>query len=217
MAENTGGLRRILNRAPIYSFVQQALGADAVRRSFLALHVKPAARERILDLGCGPGDVLTLLPETQYLGVDISPDYISAARARFGSRARFVCDDVASVGLDPSERFDAVISIGVFHHLDDEAADSMARLAARVLAPGGRFATLDPVRTARQARTARWLIDRDRGLNVRTPEAYRQLVAKHFDKVECTIHHDLVRVPYTHVALECREPRIGRLQTQLTQ
>src|SRR3979409_1554462 len=144
MAQRTGGLRRPLANAGIYSIVQRALGADNVRHKFVHEHLRPRQGERILDLGCGPGDILELLPAVEYVRVDNSPAYIEAAQERFGDRARFICADVRELSLDPTERFDAAISIGVVHHLDDAGAAGMVALAAGALRPYGRLVTIDP-------------------------------------------------------------------------
>lgn len=207
MAERTGGLQRVLENATLYSLVQRSLGAQAVRRRVLADYVRPAAGERILDLGCGPGDIVELLPRVDYLGIDLSRKYVLSARRRFGDRARFVCADVRSLDPEAYERFDAIIAIGVLHHLEDRDGVGVARTAARLLADGGRFVTLDPGITGAQPRASRWLIGRDRGRGIRSPGGYRGLVLEHFGSVRVSVHHDLARVPYTHVVLECREPR----------
>jgi SAM-dependent methyltransferase len=207
MALRTGVVRGWLANARVYSLVQRLLGADAVRHYFVATYLRPADGERILDLGCGPGEILELLGQVEYLGVDLSPGYIEAAGRRFGERGRFLCADIRSLSLDAPGGFDAIISIGVLHHLDDGEVVAVMRTAADLLAPGGRLLTLDPAVTREQPRAARWLIARDRGRSVRAPDGYRELAAAGFRSVNVSVHHDLARVPYTHVMLECREPR----------
>ena len=52
------------------------------------LDVQPG--HRVLDIGCGSGDVLQLMPSTvAYVGVDASKAYIEAARKRFWHRGEF--------------------------------------------------------------------------------------------------------------------------------
>lgn len=210
MSQQTGGIRRPLRHAGTYSLLQRALGAQGVYRMFVAQHLKPREGERILDLGCGPAEILALLPASvEYVGVDHSPDYVAAARRRFGDRGRFVCADIRELMLGGDERFDAVISIGVLHHLDDADAGRMVGLAAGLLAESGRLITIDPAFADGQPTLARWLISRDRGRSVRTGEAYRALAERWFRSVSLSLYHDRARVPYTHAILESRRARAG--------
>ena len=48
----------------------------AYARQYLAV----TAGERVLDLGCGPGDILSALPDCEYVGIDVEERYIEAAR-----------------------------------------------------------------------------------------------------------------------------------------
>lgn len=212
MNEIGTGSGRVLSNAAVYSLVQRLLGATRARRCLVEDHLRPVPGERLLDLGCGPGDILELLPGVDYVGVDASSQYVEAARRRFGARATFIHADLRDAQIDPGERFDAVIAIGVLHHLDDRAASEVTGLAATALAPSGRLVTLDPGIEPRQGRLARWLVERDRGRNVRTPEAYAALARGHFASIEPAVRHHLARVPYTHVILECRGPLAARRQ-----
>ncbi len=59
---------------------------------------------RIVDLGCGPGEITEILaarwPEAETVGLDFSSDMLKKARALNG-RARYVDGDVASWSSDP--------------------------------------------------------------------------------------------------------------------
>lgn len=207
MGQRTGGIRRPLQHAGVYSLVQRALGAQAVRVTFVEEHLRPRAGERVLDLGCGPGDILDLLGAVEYVGIDNSPAYVAAGRARYRQRASFIEGDVRELDPEQLGSFDAVISIGVLHHLHDDDALRMIDLAADVLRDGGRLVTIDPAFTEPQPGFAHWLISRDRGQAVRTPAGYVELGERRFGEVCCRVRHDLARVPYTHALLEYRQPR----------
>jgi SAM-dependent methyltransferase len=138
------------------------------------------------------------------VGVDLNPDYIARAHARFGNGRRdFRVGDAA--GLDSDLRgFDIVMVFGLLHHLDDAAARDLIRRAAGALVPGGRIVTFDGVFTADQSAASRAVIARDRGQNVRTREEYVALAAEWFTEVIATTRSDLLRIPYTHCILEGR-------------
>ncbi len=76
-------------------------------------------------------------------------------------------------------------------------------LARAALKPNGRFVSLDGAFVEAQARVARILLRRDRGKFVRYAEAYHGLASQVFPQVSLSVRHDLLRIPYTHVLLEC--------------
>lgn len=55
---------------------------------------------RVLDLGCGPGDVAALLVArgAEVVGIDGNEELLDAARARVPERATFVCADLEDPG-----------------------------------------------------------------------------------------------------------------------
>jgi ubiquinone/menaquinone biosynthesis C-methylase UbiE len=79
MAQTTTGIRALLSIPLLYRAQQLLWGSPrlhAVTSHYLAL--EPG--QSLLDLGCGPADILVALPEIDYVGVDLSPQYIEAAR-----------------------------------------------------------------------------------------------------------------------------------------
>jgi trans-aconitate methyltransferase len=95
----------------------------------------PAAGERILDLGCGDGQLSRRIAETgaTVVGLDSSPQMAAAARA-LG-----IDVTVGSAEELPFEAgsFDAVFSNAVLHWVRNH--DAMLNGIKRVLNPGGRF------------------------------------------------------------------------------
>ncbi len=205
MAHTTSGLYALFSLPRFYSLYQSLVGGLAGRERVIREIVRPKPGDRILDIGCGPGDVVGFLPEgVEYVGFDQSETYIQAARKRFGHRATFHCERIAEKTLAEQGCFDMVLTFGVLQSLDDPEAEQLFHLASQALKPGGRLIVLDNCYVPDQSRVARWLISMERGRNVRDQEAYLRLARTAFSDVTATIYHDLFRVPYTIVILECR-------------
>jgi 2-polyprenyl-3-methyl-5-hydroxy-6-metoxy-1,4-benzoquinol methylase len=189
-----------------YSLFQQLVGGNSSWQTVLHEYVRPLPGEKILDLGCGPGAILNFLPAVNYTGFDIDEEYIRSAKERFGTKGRFLCGNPGLAEIESErETFDVVMSIGVLHHVDDADAAKLLALACSALRPGGRLITYDGCYTPNQSRIAKWLLSRDRGKFVRAPEEYIRLASVHFSKVEPSIRHDLLRVPYTHLIMRCSD------------
>jgi SAM-dependent methyltransferase len=197
--------RRILERPSVYRLLA-ALVRPRQAPIFARDYVCARAGDRILDIGSGPGDLLTELPPgIEYVGFDLSEPYVRAARARFGDRGTFFCravDRGVVESLGPAS-FDVVVSHGVLHHLDDSQANEFFALARAALRPAGRLVTADGCYVPGQSRIARHLLSRDRGGHVRVEEEYRRLAVHHFGSVVSDIRLDTARVPYTMIYLVC--------------
>lgn len=197
-------LSQVLSLPTGYRLFQRMVGGESAWKTYLTEYVKPVSGDKILDIGCGPADVLNFLPAVNYTGLDLSPEYISSAEKRFGSKGRFCCGDVGLATIEGEQgSFDLVLAIGVLHHLDDAQAAKLFDLARRALRPTGRLVTYDGCYVAQQSRIARWLLAKDRGKFVRPREEYLRLASAHFSKVEPHLRHDLLRMPYTHLIMRC--------------
>ena len=202
MAQIVNGIRSILSIPVVYSGFQALLGAHAVRQALVDKAVRPQPGMCVLDVGCGPAEILDYLPGVRYWGFDISERYIAQARQRFGARGEFFCKLLTEDDLPLLPKFDVVLAIGLLHHLDNNVACDLLRLAQRALKPGGRLVTLDPCIHPGQSPIARWLISRDRGQNVRTQPEYARLVSIVFPDYRTEIRHKS-GIPYTHCIMEC--------------
>ncbi len=197
-------LQAVMEMPQVYLWFQGILGGRSADRYFLDRHVRPQPGNRILDIGCGPAQILDLLPSTGYVGVDLSPRCIAMAKARYGDRGTFVCQSVSEMVVEHPHSFDLVMAHGLIHHLDNPEAQLLFETAALALKPGGRFVTLDGCFVPGQSKVARWLLRNDRGQFVRTAENYLALANRAFSDVRFTVRHDLLRTPYTHIMLECQ-------------
>jgi SAM-dependent methyltransferase len=199
-------LRSILSIPTAYRLFGQLIGSRNYQVVYQCEYVQASPGQRILDIGCGPGDVLTYLPAVEYVGLDINPKYIRAAQARFRGRGEFRCEDVAKAVVREPASYDIVMANGVLHHLADSEARHLLELARQALKPTGRLVTHDPVYVANQSLTIRTLLRLDRGQFVRTPQAYQALVGQNFYEVHSHIRHDLLRIPYSVHIMVCTGP-----------
>lgn len=205
-AHSNRGLKGLLAAPWLYRLFQLGLGRTGIGRWFVENHVRPFAGCRILDVGCGPGDLAGRLPDTigAYLGVDINPAYIAVARERRKHLPQFafVCAGVTSMQVRQNH-YDIVAAVALVHHLDDVEARQLFAAAHAALTPGGRLITWDGACIENQHPLARWLLSRDRGRAVRTPAGYRALAAGQFDDITLEILHDTLRIPYTICVMTC--------------
>jgi cyclopropane fatty-acyl-phospholipid synthase-like methyltransferase len=178
------------------------VGGPAVAKILVNDYVRPRAGARILEIGCGPGTIVGYLPPSDYLGFDLSPKYIELAKKRF-PKAHFVCERVSQFSLANEQSFDVVLALGIVHHLGDTEARQLFQIAHDALTPGGKLVTIDGVWTDDQSSASRWLLARDRGEYVRSEREYVGIASQVFSNIRPSVRHDLLRIPYTHLILEC--------------
>ena len=104
---------------------------------------------RVVDVGCGTGNVLPYLAESgvqmrDYVGVDLSADMLRVARGKVAAaRAGFAAADAGKLPLREAS-FDTAICASVLHYWED--ADAGLAEIRRVLRPGGRLLLVDWLR-----------------------------------------------------------------------
>jgi glycosyltransferase involved in cell wall biosynthesis/2-polyprenyl-3-methyl-5-hydroxy-6-metoxy-1,4-benzoquinol methylase len=91
-------------------------GFHAQVRGYYQFHIQPGMR--VLEFGCGEGDLLASLQPSRGLGIDLSPAMIEAARAKHSDASlEFVEGDLHTTELD--EVFDVIILDYLIGYLPD--------------------------------------------------------------------------------------------------
>jgi SAM-dependent methyltransferase len=188
----------------LYDTFQDLVGSKKARRIVVDKYIKPMPGNRILDIGCGTGSILSFLPrDIEYVGFDPLQSCIDFCHNAGYGRGEFYCDSIESTKRNYNNEFDIVIATGVIHHLNDEAALKLFEFSYDALKPGGRLVTIDGAYYDGQSTLARWVVSRDRGQFIRTPEKYLELSKSKFTTIEEELLTNFLRIPYTHYIMTC--------------
>jgi ubiquinone/menaquinone biosynthesis C-methylase UbiE len=149
---------------PFYDPIQWLLGGDAARRA-LVEQAELRSGQRLLDIGCGTGSLVTLIkglrPDAEVVGLDPDPKALDRARRKAQRAGAAIKFDQGFADALPYEAasFDRVFSSFMFHHLDRPVKEGMLRETRRVLAPGGSLHLVDFGGAAprQEGLLARWL------------------------------------------------------------
>lgn len=139
------GIRQLI---PHYDFMLDTLVACV-----------PTEAHRILDLGCGTGELsLKLLqhcPNAKIVAIDYSPRMIEMAKSKlknsqFNGRITFIQADFGDwANGEMKEKigsnFDACVSSLAIHHLTDKMKYTLITCIAKNLVEGGSFWNADPI------------------------------------------------------------------------
>lgn len=201
--------RNLLASPTVYTLFQRMVRGKG-EYLYVLKHIRPREGDRILDIGCGTGDILRHMPPVEYVGFDMDEKLLEAARKKYGHRGKFFRGRLGSYIITDFPPFDIIVATGVLHHLDDGEVTELFELAAGLLKPGKRLVTLDGCYVPGQSALARYIISRDRGRYVREAEAYVRLASQVFSKVEHTVYDKLLRIPSSIMIMECSEDRAER-------
>jgi SAM-dependent methyltransferase len=90
--------------------------------SVIVDRVRRAGIKRVLEIGCGPGQLAAYLFDSgveQYVGLDFSPQAIEMARKN-APRGRFVVGDARDGAIHAQTEHDVVICTEVLEHIEDD-------------------------------------------------------------------------------------------------
>ncbi|KZL65562.1 methyltransferase domain-containing protein [Colletotrichum incanum] len=109
---------------------------------FLLERLAVAPGERVLDVGCGPGNLTAHIadligPDGSVVGIDPSPERIALARERTRPSLRFHEGRAEDLSRFAAASFDVVYINSTLHWVQDQPTAAVE--FARVLRPGGRL------------------------------------------------------------------------------
>jgi cyclopropane-fatty-acyl-phospholipid synthase len=142
--------RSFLDRELVYSCayyddgIETLDAAQSAKLDYVLQKVRLREGERLLDIGCGWGALVVRAAQrfgARVIGITLSrPQYEEAQRriaaALLGDRARVELRDYRE--LD-GERFDKIVSVGMFEHVGHSRLPEYFRAAFDALRPGGLF------------------------------------------------------------------------------
>ena len=138
--------------APFYDTIVwlMSFGKDAVIRKKTVKLARINPGDRVLDVGCGTGDLTIEAkkitgPDSEVIGTDASVEMIEVAQrkaGRSGMDIQFQVEAIENISF-PNNSFDVVISSLMMHHLPDELKVKGLAEVFRVLKPGGRILIVD--------------------------------------------------------------------------
>lgn len=197
-------IAKVFDNAQLYKLFQFGVIKPKTSEKIRDEVFKSVGVKSVLDFGCGVGHHSLEFAHSRYLGVEPLEGCVSKANRMFKApNVKFIVGDHLTLKSIPDSSFQVVIAIGVLHHIDNETFSDFVKEAYRILEPGGRLTTFDPVFHDNQSFTSKWVVSRDRGNWVRTTEDYLSPLKKVFEnKVSCKIYKGLLRIPYDHFHME---------------
>jgi ubiquinone/menaquinone biosynthesis C-methylase UbiE len=145
---------KLIRWAPYYDLAVNltTLGQAGCLRKMTVDNALIKSGDRVLDVGCGTGEV-TLLAKTrtkggQVYGIDPAPEMIAVARKKAGRKGLEVDFRVGVIESLPFEEstMDVVTSSLMMHHLPEDLKGRGLAEIYRVLKPGGRLLIADFMR-----------------------------------------------------------------------
>lgn len=130
-------------------------------------------QREFLDFGCGTGEFAPCFPANHYVGIDVAQHYIRHAATHY--LGAFLAASGTALPF-PAQSFDAVLVLGVLHHLPDAVVRQAMGEVERVLRPGGVALMMEDIPPPDAWNIAGHAMHAlDRGGYIRSDDDYRAL------------------------------------------
>ena len=202
MSQKTKKLYSILSHYFFYSLFQKIMSGTSFRNKIVKKFITKN-NVNVLDIGCGPAEILDSLTKVNYFGYDINSNYINYAKKKYKEKGKFFCKKFTSKDIKNLPKFDHILLLGILHHLNDQEINKLMKLIKKVLKKEGNIITEDPIFVENQNRIAKFIIRMDRGNNVRDKKGYINVMEKYFSKVKNKVYHQKF-IPYTWFVMNCK-------------
>ena len=202
MSQKTKKLYSILSHYFFYSLFQKIMSGTSFRNKIVKKFITKN-NVNVLDIGCGPSEILDSLTKVNYFGYDINSNYINYAKKKYKEKGKFFCKKFTSKDIKNLPKFDHILLLGILHHLNDQEINKLMKLIKKVLKKEGSIITEDPIFVENQNRITKFIIRMDRGNNVRDKKGYINIMRKYFGKVKNKVYHQKF-IPYTWFVMNCK-------------
>jgi SAM-dependent methyltransferase len=202
LSNEKSGIHRILNLSFIYNFVQFILGSKHGRNIFVSQYIRPVKGEKILDFGCGTGNLFKTLngvTDITYVGIEPNKVYVDYSKKIYKNfrNAHFFVGSTDILDSIP-EKFDTIVVSAVLHHLKTNQWSSILGSLYLKLNHGGKIVLLDIVYHPDQHLVSRFIVSLDRGVSVLNIDNYLKNILGNYMIVH-ELRTDLMRIPYSHI------------------
>src|SRR4030066_1084302 len=112
--------RDLLKYSFFFKNFKRIIGGNRFIRIYVEEYIKVKTGDRVLDIGCGNGDILNFLPlGIFYYGIDMNSNYIEDAKKKFYGKGNFINDKFSKNLIRNYNNLDIVMANGLLHHLTD--------------------------------------------------------------------------------------------------
>lgn len=201
-------IAKVFDNANLYNLFQLGVQKSGTRDFLNSEILKTDLVDKVLDFGSGIGHKSELFQDKQYLGIEPLESCVRVAKRLYeDSNTKFLLGDHTTLKSLPGGTFDLVFAIGVLHHIDNLVFSEFVKEAFRLLKPGARLMTFDPVIHQHQSKLSKWVVKQDRGNWVRTENEYLAVINSSFtDDTDSRIYSKLLRIPYDHILINATKP-----------
>ena len=202
MSQRKNQIYNFINNPLIYKIIQGVMSGTSFRNNIIKKNITKN-NLKILDIGCGPAQILEHIPQCDYYGYDIDRRSIQYAKKKYHQKNyHFYCKKFNKTELKKLPKFDFIIFFGILHHLSNKEVHEILKLCKKIMKKNSKLLTEDPILLENQNIIAKFLIKKDRGLNVRKKQQYIDLLKKHFKKIKNEVTHQYF-IPYTWFTTIC--------------